>query len=33
MDEAFNTPRYADPIDRPLPPLWKRILLAFWSWA
>lgn len=25
-DEAFRTPRYAAAIERPWPPLWKRLL-------
>jgi hypothetical protein len=33
LDAAFKTPRYASAVEKPLPPLWKRILLAFWSWA
>lgn len=30
LDAAFRTPRYAAPIERPWPPLWKRALRAIW---
>jgi hypothetical protein len=33
LDQAFNTPRYASAVELPAPPLWKRIVRAFWSWA
>lgn len=28
VDEAFKTPRYSAAIEKPWPPLWKRILRA-----
>jgi hypothetical protein len=33
LDSAFNTPAYASCIEKPWPPLWKRILIALWRWA
>jgi len=32
-DAAFRTPRYSAAVEKPWPPLWKRILIALWRWA
>lgn len=33
LDEAFRTARYGAAIERPYPPLWKRLLLRFVRWC
>jgi len=32
-DAAFRTARYAAAIERPMPPLWKRLVISLWRWC